>query len=48
MREVKDFYTLGSDCLWITFADGSLWWAFAWPEVTMLERTEGPYASRTP
>ena len=47
MREVKDFYTLDSDCLWITFADGFLWWAFAWPEVTMLERTEGPYASRT-
>ena len=24
MREVKDFYTLGSDCLWITLADGFL------------------------
>ncbi len=46
MREVKDFYTLGSDCLWITFADGLLWWTFADTEVTMLEHTEGPVASR--
>lgn len=28
MREVQDFYTLGPDCLWITFADGLLWWGF--------------------
>jgi hypothetical protein len=33
LRELKDFYTLGSDCLWITFARGHLWWAFAEPEV---------------
>ncbi len=32
-REIRDFYALGSDCLWITFADGHLWWAFAEPEV---------------
>ncbi len=32
-RELRDFYTLGPDCLWITFADGHLWWAFAEPEV---------------
>ncbi len=36
VREIRDFYTLGSDCLWITFADGHLWWAFAEPEVTWL------------
>lgn len=35
-REIRDFYTLGSDCLWITFADGHLRWAFAEPEVTWL------------
>lgn len=29
LREVKDFYTQGSDCLWITFAKGRMWWAFA-------------------
>ena len=36
VREIRDFYTLGGDCLWITFADGQLWWAFAEPEVTWL------------
>jgi hypothetical protein len=33
-REVLDFYQLGSDCLWITFARDHLWWTFAAPEVT--------------
>jgi hypothetical protein len=33
LRELKDLYTLGSDSLWITFARGHLWWAFAEPEV---------------
>lgn len=32
-RELKEFSTLGSDCLWITFARGHLWWAFAEPGV---------------
>ncbi len=39
-REIRDFYTRGSDCLWITFADGHLWWAFAEPEVVWFG-TEG-------
>ena len=29
LRELRDFYELGDDCLWVTFADGHLWWAFA-------------------
>lgn len=33
VREIRDFYELGSDCLWITFADRHLWWAFAEPVV---------------
>lgn len=33
MREIQDFVTLGPDCLWITFADHHLWWAFAEPGV---------------
>lgn len=33
VREIRDFYGLGTDCLWITFAKGHLWWAFAAPEV---------------
>jgi hypothetical protein len=34
VRELKDFYTLGSDTLWVTFAQGRLWWTFAEPDVT--------------
>lgn len=45
-REVQDFYTLDRDSLWITFADGFLWWAFAEPEVTWLSPRETPGASR--
>jgi hypothetical protein len=33
LRELRDFYELGDDCLWVTFADGHLYWAFAEPEV---------------
>jgi len=54
LREIRDFYTLGADCLWITVTDGSLWWAFADPAVvwlgpstavrgTRLRRTRGPW-----
>ncbi|MGE0666126.1 MAG: restriction endonuclease [Sphingomonadales bacterium] len=35
-REIRDFYTLGRDCLWITFHGKYLWWAFADPQVTGL------------
>src|SRR3954463_6993301 len=35
-RQVLDFYQLGPDCLWITFARGHLWWTFAKPKVTWL------------
>lgn len=45
-REVQDFYTLGSNCLWITFADGFLWWGFAEPEVTWLGTQDNQSASR--
>jgi len=34
-REIQDFHTLGADCLWITFADRCLWWAFAEPHITI-------------
>ena len=36
IRELRDFYTLGPDCLWVTLAEGSLWWGFAEPEVSAL------------
>lgn len=36
VRELKDLYTSGSDTLWITFAGGFLWWAFAESDVMMM------------
>ena len=35
-REIVDFYHLGADCLWITFARDHLWWTFAEPCVRWL------------
>jgi hypothetical protein len=29
LREIKDFYGLPTDTLWVTAADGHFWWAFA-------------------
>lgn len=29
VREVRDFYELGEDTLWVTMAHGHFWWAFA-------------------
>lgn len=40
-REVTDFYQLGADCLWVTFAQDHLWWTFAEPKVTWLGAGEG-------
>lgn len=50
VREMRDFYTLGADTLWITFARGFLWWAFAEPEVIYTgaeTSTEGSRYRRT-
>lgn len=33
VNEVVQFYEMGSDCLWITFAQGHLWWCFAEEQV---------------
>jgi Restriction endonuclease len=46
VREIRDFYTLGSDCLWITFANGRLWWCFADPAVTWLGAADDDRGSR--
>ncbi len=32
-NEVRSFYTAGADVLWITFAEGRMWWCFADPNV---------------
>ena len=46
MREIRDFYTLGANCLWITFAEGHLWWAFAEPAVVWLGTEEDGRGAR--
>ena len=46
VTEVKSFYELGEDCLWITFADGHLWWAFAHPKVQWTGDDTGDEPSR--
>lgn len=44
LRELRDFYELDGDCLWVTFADGHLYWAFAEPAVlpNADDGTDGP------
>jgi hypothetical protein len=39
-REIADFYTLGSDTIWITFHDGCLWWTIADSEVIWVGEDE--------
>ena len=49
-REVMEFYELGTECLWITFAQDHLWWAFADLEVVWLGgegQTEGERTRKT-
>ncbi|MDZ7736893.1 MAG: hypothetical protein U5P41_12930 [Gammaproteobacteria bacterium] len=40
-REIRDFYTLGDDCLWVTMAEDHVWWGFAEPEVRWLTNEAG-------
>ena len=44
LRELADFYDLPTDTLWITFANGHLWWAFAETEVSPVANaaSDGP------
>ncbi|MDX3911133.1 MAG: hypothetical protein QHC67_15135 [Sphingobium sp.] len=49
-NEMRDFFTLGADTLWITFARDRLWWAFAQLEVVhrgMESATQGSFYRRT-
>jgi hypothetical protein len=48
VTEVRAFYELGEDCLWITFDDGHLSWAFAHPEVQWMgsDADDGPSRKR--
>lgn len=36
LRELREFYEQDDRCLWITFANGHLWWAFADAEVVAI------------
>jgi len=42
IRELQDFYQLDDDTLWVTMADGHLWWAFAHRPVLPTQAGEGP------
>jgi len=46
VTEVSAFYELGEDCLWITFADGHLYWAFAHSKVRSTGDNSGDGPSR--
>ena len=46
LREVRDFYTLGPDCLWITFHAGRMWWAFAETEIVPFDAPSDAIGSR--
>ncbi len=46
LRELRDFYQLGPDTLWITFAEGKLWWAFAAPGVSWRAELEAQLPRR--
>lgn len=35
-REILNFHRMGADCLWVTFAQGYLWWAYAESKVHWL------------
>ena len=45
-REIRDFYTLGPECLWVTFAEGHLYWAFAESKVVWLGGDGSQHGSR--
>jgi hypothetical protein len=40
VRELQDFYGLGADTLWVTFADRHLYWTFAEAEVIAVDAPE--------
>jgi hypothetical protein len=49
VRELRDFYELPDDTLWITLANGHLWWTFAEADVVRHARVsdaDGPVRSR--
>ncbi len=45
-RELRDFYTLPADAIWITMADGRLWWAQAEAKVFAVKGEDGGVRAR--
>jgi hypothetical protein len=45
-QSVKDFYSLGDDCLWLTLANDHLWWTFAKPDVIWVSNGFVPTGER--
>jgi len=45
-NEVAAFYEMGDDCLWVTFANGHLWWCFASTQVIWRGGHDGGQPSR--
>jgi hypothetical protein len=46
LRELKDFYGLPENTLWVTMADGHFWWAFAEGPVVGIERSNSNEPAR--
>lgn len=46
VNEVATFYEMGEDCLWITFAQGHLWWCFARTDIIWIGDGEDGGPSR--
>lgn len=46
LRELKDFYGLPEDTLWVTMADGHFWWAFAEGPVIGVEQRQSDEPAR--
>jgi hypothetical protein len=45
VREMRDFYTLEEETLWITFAEGYLWWSIVEGKVADLRGTPGEHGA---
>lgn len=46
-NELRDFYTLGPETLWVTFAEARLWWTFAEAQVEFHDDLRLPRRRRT-
>src|SRR5260221_655211 len=46
LRDLKDFYGLPDNALWVTMADGHFWWAFAEGPVVGIERSNSNEPAR--